>query len=55
MVNYNNILKFSKGDILKISKECYRVIDDYDFNFCLKKYGDNINWEKLKKLALLED
>ena len=54
MVNYNNILKFSKGDILKITAEYCKLIDDYGFNFYLKEYWENIKGSN-KKYALVKD
>ena len=45
MVNYNNDIILKKGDIIKISNECCRIIDDFGFNFYLKQNGEDINWE----------
>ncbi len=55
MVNYNNDIILKKGDIIKISNECCRIIDDFGFNFYLKQNGEDINWETLNKLALFVD
>ena len=43
MVNLNNsCLNLMKGDIINLSVECYRIIDDYGFNFYRKQNGENI-------------
>ena len=55
MVDYNNELYLKKGDNIKISWDCCRIIDDYGFNFSLKQKGENIEYENLKKLVLFED
>ena len=51
MVNELKPLNINLGDTINISIECCRVIDDYGYSFYLKKYGENINLEKLSKLA----
>ena len=55
MVNYLKDLNLKRGDNINISSECCRIIDDFGFCFYLKKYGENINFENLNKLALFED
>ena len=55
MVDYNNELYLKKEDNIKISCYCCRLINDYRFNFYLKKNGENIEYENLKKLVLFED
>ena len=49
MVNELKPLNINLGDTINISIECCRIIDDYGYSFYLKKYGENINLEKLFK------
>lgn len=51
MVNELKPLNINLGDTINISIECCRIIDDNGYSFYLKKYGENINLEKLSKLA----
>ena len=43
MADYNNELYLKKGDNIKISCDCCRIIDDYGFNFYLKKMEKILN------------
>ena len=43
MVDYNNELYLKKGDNIKISCDFCRIIDDYGFNFSLKKMEKILN------------
>ena len=51
MVNELKPLNINLGDTINISIECCRIIDDNGYSFYLKKYGENINLEKLSKLV----
>ena len=55
MVNELEILNIKFGDIINISIDCCRIIDDFGYSFYLKKYGENINLDKLSKLENFED
>ena len=51
MVNELKQLNINLGETINISIECCRIIDDYGYSLYLKKNGENINLEKLSKLA----
>jgi len=51
MVNELKTFNINLGDTINISIECCRIIDDFGYSFYLKIYGENINLEKLSKLA----
>ena len=40
-INYNSNLNFNVGDIIKISADCCRIIDEFRYNYYLKKNGKN--------------
>ena len=54
-INYNSNLNFNVGDIINISADCCRIIDDFGYNYYLKKNGKNLDFPEIEKLALLED
>jgi len=47
MVNYNNDINLKKDDILNIACDACRIINDFGFQFYLKKNGEEINLEEL--------
>ena len=53
-VNYNNSINFNKDDIINISSNFCRIIDDFGFYYYLKENGEDINMDNLNKYALLE-
>ena len=53
-VNLNNELNLRKEDIISISYDCCRIIDDFGFTFYLKEYGEDLNFDEIINLALLE-
>ena len=53
-VNLNNELNLRKEDIISISYDCCRIIDDFGFTFYLKEYGEELNFDEIINLALLE-
>ena len=53
-VNFKNGLNLRKNDIINISYECCRIIDDFGFSFYLKEHGEELNFDELNKLALFE-
>ena len=53
-VNYNNSINFIKDEIINISSNSCRIIDDFGFYYYLKENGEDINMDNLNKYALLE-
>ena len=53
-VNYNNSINFNKDEIIIISSNSCRIIDDFGFYYYLKENGEDINMDNLNKYALLE-
>ena len=48
-------MEYQKGDIIQISADCCRIIDEFWYNYYLKKNGKNLDFPEIQKLALLED
>ena len=54
-IDFQNGIKFKINDIININIECCRIIDDFGFTYYLNLNGQNLNFEDVKKFALLED
>ena len=54
-INFKNDIKFKIDDIININIECCRIIDDFGFTYYLNLNGQNLSFEEVKKIALLED
>lgn len=48
-------IKFKIDEIINIHINCCRLIDDFGFLYYLNLNGYNLNFEEIKKYALLED
>ena len=53
-VNLNNELNLRKEEIINISYDCCRIIDDFGFTFYLNENGENLNFNEIINLALFE-
>ena len=53
-INYDSNLNYNMGDIIKISADFCKIIDDFWYNYYLKKNGKNLYIPEIEKLALLE-
>ena len=54
-IDFQNGIKFKINDIININIEWCRIIDDFGFTYYLNLNGQNLNFEDVKKFALLED
>ena len=53
-INYNNGVVLNKDEIINISCNSCRIIDDFGFYYYLKENGEVVDIEQLNKYALLE-
>ena len=48
-------IKFNIDDIINIHVDCCRLIDDFGFIYYLNLNGQKVNFDEIKKIALLEE